>query len=90
MILKDIREQLKDAMREHNQVALDTLRSVISGCTTEALNIGLTPQDELSDEQALVVIKRLIKQRKDSIEQYENGGRPELAQNEKDQLAANG
>ena len=38
-----------------------------------------TPQDELKDEETLAVIKRLAKQRKESIVQYEAAGRPELA-----------
>ena len=41
----------------------------------------------LSDEEALAVISRAVKQRKDSIEQYEKGGRPELAADEKAEMA---
>ena len=48
---------------------------------------GKTPQDEVSDELAMNVIKRASKQRKDAIEQFEKGGRNDLAENEKSELA---
>lgn len=87
MIIADIKEQLKTAMREKNQVALDTLRSVMSACTNELVAAGKTPQDEVTDEMVLKVVSRLIKQRKDSISQFEAGGRADLAESEKEQLA---
>jgi uncharacterized protein len=86
-IATDVREQLKAAMREKNQTALDTLRSVMSACTNELVASGKTPQDEVTDDMALKVIARLIKQRKDSISQFETGGRADLAADEKAQLA---
>ena len=46
-----------------------------------------TPQDTLTDDECIAVIRRLAKQRKDSIEQFEKGGRPELAETEKKELA---
>ncbi len=46
----------------------------------------MTPQSEVSDELALGVIKRLAKQRKDSIEQFRNGGREDLASQEEKEL----
>jgi len=82
-----IREQLKDAMRAKDQIALDTLRSVLGGFTTELVAAGKTPQDEVTDDMALKVIQKLIKQRKDAISQFEAGGRDDLASDEKLQLA---
>lgn len=87
MIANEIREKLKDAMRAKDQVALDTLRGVISGFTSELVASGKTPQDEVTDEIALKVIMKLVKQRKDAIEQFEAGGRADLAEDEKAQLA---
>jgi uncharacterized protein len=86
-IATDVRELLKVAMREKNQTALDTLRSVMSACTNELVASGKTPQDEVTDDMAQKVISRLIKQRKDSIAQFETGGRTDLALDEKAQLA---
>ncbi len=87
MIAADIREKLKDAMRAKDQVALDTYRGILSGFTNELVAAGKLPQDEVTDEVALSVIKRTIKQRKDAIAQFEAGGRQDLADDDRAQLA---
>ncbi len=87
MISNDIREKLKDAMRAKDQVALDTYRGILSAFTNELVSSGKTPQDEVSDEIALSVIKKVIKQRKDSISQFEAAGRNDLVLDEQAQLA---
>lgn len=81
-----VREALKIAMKDKDQVALDTLRAVLAACTNEAIALGKSPQEELSDEQLLVVIKRLVKQRKDAIDQYTQAGRADLIAAEQAQL----
>lgn len=87
MIATDIREKLKDAMRSKDQVALDTYRGILSAFTNELVASGKTPQDEVTDDIALSVIKRTIKQRKDAIEQFTAGGREDLANDDRAQLA---
>lgn len=81
-----IQNQIKDAMRAKDQVRLTTLRGVLASFTNEAVAKGRTPQDKLTDDEAITVIRRLVKQRKDSIEQFEKGGRNDLADNEKQEL----
>ncbi len=81
-----IREQIKDALRAKNELRLTTLRGVLAAFTNESVNLGRTPQDPLGDNESIAVIKRLAKQRKDSIEQFEKGGRQDLADNEKAEL----
>ena len=71
----------KDAVR------LSVVRNMISAFTNELVATGKTPQDILDDAGVLKVIKRLSNQRKDSIEQFEKGGRPELAESERAELA---
>ncbi len=83
----DIKTQMIEAMKAKDAVKLQTLRGVLSAFTNELVNLKRTPQDTLSDEEALNVIRRAVKQRKDSIEQFTNGGRPELAEDEKAELA---
>ena len=85
-LAETIREKLKDAMRAKDQTALDTLRSVLTGFTSELVSGGKTPQDEVTDDIALKVITKLVKQRKDAIAQFEAGGRQDLADDEKAQL----
>ena len=81
-----IRESIKDAMRAKDQVKLTTLRSVLAAFTNELVASNRTPQDELTDEESLVVIKRLSKQRKDAAQQFTQGGRADLAADEEAEL----
>ena len=82
-----IKEELKTALKAHDEVRLRTVRSMLTAFTNELVATGKTPQGLLDDAGVLSVIKRLAKQRKDSITQFEAGGRPELALVEKDELA---
>jgi len=81
-----LRETLKEAMKAKDAVRLTTVRNIMTACTNELVATGKTPQHELSDEAVLSVIKRLAKQRKESITQYEAANRPELAEPEKAEL----
>lgn len=73
-------------MMAKDAVRLSVVRNMISAFTNELVATGKTPQDMLDDAGVLKVIKRLSNQRKDSIEQFINGGRPELAESEKAEL----
>ena len=75
-----IKDGIKDAMKAKDAVRLSVMRGLTSAFTNELVNLKRTPQDALSDDEALAVVKRAIKQRKDSIEQYIKGNRPELAE----------
>lgn len=81
-----IKDSLKEAMKAKDAVRLRTIRSIMTACTNELVATGKTPQDMLDDTETLAVIKRLTKQRKESIVQYEENGRPELALPEKEEL----
>jgi uncharacterized protein len=83
---QNIQSQIKDALMAHDQVRLNTLRGIVTAFTNESVVLKRTPQVKLSDDEALAVLKRLAKQRKDSIAQFENGGRQDLADNEKAEL----
>jgi uncharacterized protein YqeY len=82
-----LRESLKEAMKAKDAIKLRTVRSIITACTNELVATGKTPQDMLDDAGVLAVIKRLAKQRKESILAYESNNRPELAVPEKEELA---
>ena len=79
---QDIKDQIKDAMKARDEVRLGVLRGLLAGFTNELVATKRTPQEELLDEQAMSVIMRAVKQRKDSIDQFTKGGRPELAESE--------
>lgn len=82
-----IKAEIKPAMIAKDAVRLGTLRMILAAFTNELVTQGHPPTDPLSDEDCMKVIKRLSKQRKDSIEQFVAGGRPELAEDEKAELA---
>ena len=81
-----IRGELKDALKAKEAVRLRTIRSILTALTNELVATGKTPQDLLDDEAVLSVIKRLAKQRKESIVQFDAAGREELSKVEKDEL----
>lgn len=80
---EQLREDMKQAMRDKNASALTAIRGVMSAMTNELVTLGRTPTDALSDEEAVVVIKREVKRRKDAIDQFTAGGRPDLAEDDK-------
>ena len=84
---EDIKSSLKDAMKAKDEVKLRTVRGILTAATNELVATSRTPQEWLTDEETLAVIKRLSKQRKESITQYEANARPELAVPEKEELA---
>jgi hypothetical protein len=84
---ENIKEQMKNAMREKNMPTVTTLRGLMSAFTNEVVASGKSPDTPITDEEALVVLTREAKRRKDSITQYVDAGRPELADDEKMELA---
>ncbi len=82
-----IKESVKDAMRAKDQVKLGVIRGLVAGFTNELVSLKRMPTDELSDDEVLNIIRRQVKQRKDSIEQFTKGGREDLAESEKAELS---
>jgi uncharacterized protein YqeY len=79
MSVKDqITADLKEAMKARDQVRLDTLRSVLSAFTYKRVEAG----HELADDEQLAVVQKLVKQRADSIAEFEKAGRTELVEKE--------
>ncbi len=82
MLQDDIRTHLTTAMKAKDEPRLTVLRGLISLCTQELTATKRTPQDKLSDDEVLGLIKRSVKQRKEAAEQFRKGGREDLAQKE--------
>ena len=83
MSLKDqITDDMKTAMRAKDSERLSTIRLVLA----EIKRREVDERIELDDTQVTAVVEKLIKQRKDSITQFENGGRQDLADKEKSEL----
>lgn len=86
MLHQDIKNNIKEAMMAKDKVRLEVMRGLTTAFMNELVSKGKTPQDMLSDEEALAVITRTAKQRKDSIAQFKSGGREDLVEEEQAQL----
>jgi uncharacterized protein len=82
---KQITDGIKDAMIKKDALRLTVLRNISSVFTNELL-AKKSMGKELSDEDAIVIIRRLVKQRKDSIEQFTKGNRMDLVKNEEAEM----
>lgn len=84
---QEIEEKMKEAMRAKEKATVLTLRGLMSAFTNELVAQGKVPTEALSDEDAIKVITKEAKKRKDAIQQYSDAGREELASDEKKELA---
>jgi uncharacterized protein len=83
---KQIDDDLKNAMRAKDAARLSVLRllkAALKNAAIEKVGAG----GKLNDADAVAVIRKQVKQRQDSIESFEKGGRPELAEKEKAEIA---
>ena len=86
-IHENLKRSIPEALRARDEVRLRTLRSLVTAMTNEVVAKKRKPGEFLTDEEAIIVIKRATNQRKDSIEQFEKAGRVDLAGPEKAELA---
>jgi uncharacterized protein YqeY len=77
---------LKDAMRAREAMRLGVLRMLKAALKNTAIEKG-GAEAQLDDAEATQVIRKQVKQRRDSFESFEKGGRPELAEKEKAEIA---
>ena len=87
MLRDDINNAVKDAMKAKDERKLSTLRmvnSTIKNADIEARGQGKPP---LSDAELLSVLQKMIKQRHEAVELYDKGGRAELAEQERGEIA---
>ena len=78
-----VQKDMIDAMRAKEELRLSTLRMMKAALH----NKRIEKRADLDEKEELQVFSTMIKQRKDSIEQFEKGGRPELAQKEAQEIA---
>ena len=83
---QDIKDQIKEAMKARDTVRLGVIRGLVASFTNELISLKRMPDGELSNQEALNIIGRAVKQRKDSIEQFTKGRREDLADNERSEL----
>ncbi len=88
MSLKDrITEEIKTAMKSKDKVRLETVRSIKKVLLEKEVSVRPSGQTELTSEQETEALVQLAKQRRDSIAQYTQAGRTDLADQEAQELA---
>lgn len=86
MLHQQIEAELKSALKSGEKEKTGVLRFLISAIKNHQIEIKAKGEEYLKDEEVIAVIRRQVKQRKDSIAEYEKGGRQELADKEKAEL----
>ncbi len=81
-LLSDIKQDLKQAMLDKNDLVRDTIRMFLS----EVQRYEIDNKEEVDDTKALQIINKMIKQRNDSISQFKDGGRDDLADKEQSEV----
>ncbi len=77
-----IQEDMKTAMRSHDKERLATIRLILAALKQREVDERI----ELADEHVITILDKMLKQRRESITQYESGNRPDLAQKEMDEI----
>jgi uncharacterized protein YqeY len=81
-LTEQIRSDLTESMKARTAERTSTLRMLQSAIKNEQINL----KHELSDEEAMTIVRKAVKQRQDSIEQYTKGNRADLAEKEASEL----
>jgi uncharacterized protein len=87
MLRDEINNALKDAMKARDERRVSTLRLVNSALKNADIEARGQNKGPLGDDELLALLAKMIKQRQESIDLYEKGGRAELAQQERDEIA---
>ena len=87
MLHEQIKNGIKEAMLAKDALRLKAFRAMSAAFTNELVAKNRKPQEMLKDEEAIAVIAKLAKQRKDSIEQFKKGNRDDLVEEEEAELS---
>ena len=84
---EQIGEDIKTAMKAKDKIRLQTVRGIKKAILEKEVELRPKGQDSLTPEQEIELLSQQAKQRRDSIEQFTNAGRDDLADKEKQELA---
>jgi uncharacterized protein YqeY len=86
-VLRDqINEAMKTAMKSQDKLKLSTLRLVNAAFKNADIEARTAGKGALGDEDLLAILQRMVKQRQESVELYDKGGRKELADQERGEI----
>jgi uncharacterized protein YqeY len=86
MLRERFTADMKEAMKAGEKGRLGAIRLIQAGLKDKDIEARGTGKEPLSDEEILAMLQKMVKQRQESITMYEQGGRTELAQQEKDEV----
>ncbi|MGD1900840.1 MAG: GatB/YqeY domain-containing protein [Geitlerinemataceae cyanobacterium] len=87
MSLKDrIGEEIKAAMKARDKMRLNTVRSIKKAILEKEISVRPQGRETLNETEEMELVMQLAKQRRDSIEQFEQAGRDDLADRERQEL----
>jgi len=86
VLREQINEAVKGAMKAQEKLKLSTLRLVNAAIMNADIEAQMAQKPALTDDDILGVLQKLIKQRQDSVAAYEQGGRKELADQERAEI----
>ena len=87
MLRDDIDKALKEAMKAKNERAVSTLRMVNSTLKNADIEARGAGKAALGDAEVITVLQKMVKQRQESVELYQKGGRADLVKQEQDEIA---
>ena len=87
MIRDDMNNALKEAMKAKNERAVSTLRMVNSTLKNADIEARGAGKPALGDAEVLGILQKMIKQRQESVELYQKGGRDDLVKQEQEEIA---
>jgi uncharacterized protein YqeY len=87
MLRERFTAEMKEAMKAGEKGKLGAIRLIQAALKDKDIEARGNGKEPLSDEEILALLQKMVKQRQESITMYEQGGRTELAQQEKDEVA---
>mgnify|MGYP001486924686 CR=1 FL=1 len=82
-LLERLNQDMKEAMKNKDKLRLNVIRMIKASLQNEALKLG---KDKLTEDEELTILNREVKQRKDSLQEFENAGRTDLVEQVKQEL----
>ena len=86
MLHEQIKNNIKESMKAGDKVRLEVMRGMLAAFTNELVGNGRKPNEMLADEEALVVIKRMIKKGSKAIPLFKQGNRQDLVDKEEAEI----
>jgi len=87
MLFEQIKSDVVEALKAKNSEKAGTLRFLLSELKNREIELATSDKPEMTDEEVMSVIRHEIKKRKESIEAYQKGNRPDLVEKEQKELA---